>query len=85
MSLRMSVNVSKCSGWDRRVNELGDNEQGHYRKPFRVGGYNGHSCLRCGLFERIKQSLGDLQITPACTDFDVRFGDAVEITSAGYQ
>jgi hypothetical protein len=23
----MSVNVSKCSGWDRRVNELGDNEQ----------------------------------------------------------
>ena len=24
----MSVNVSKCSGWDRRVNELRDNDQG---------------------------------------------------------
>ena len=41
--------------------------------------------LRCGHFERIEQPLGDLQITPASTDFDVRFGDTVEIASAGYQ
>jgi hypothetical protein len=27
MALSMSVNVSKCSGRDRRVNELGDYEQ----------------------------------------------------------
>jgi hypothetical protein len=26
----MSVTVSKCSGWDGRVNELGDNEQGAF-------------------------------------------------------
>ena len=34
----MSVNVSKCSGWDGRVNELRDNEQGCDCKQSGAGG-----------------------------------------------
>ena len=34
----MSVNVSKCSGWDGRVNELEDNEQGSDREQSGAGG-----------------------------------------------
>src|SRR5437868_10539872 len=89
MALSMSVNVSKCSGRDRRVNELGDYEQvcvvgsdPGLRGPTACSRSLG---LHCRHFEWIEQPLGDLQITPASTDFDVRFGDTVEIAATSYQ
>ncbi len=37
-----------------------------------------------GFLQGVEQLLGYFQITSACTDFDVRFGDAVEIASTGH-
>ena len=37
-----------------------------------------------GFLQGVEQLLGHFQITSACTDFDVRFGDAVEIASTGH-
>jgi hypothetical protein len=37
------------------------------------------------LLERFKQLLGNFQITPAHSNFDVRLGDTVEIASTGHQ
>jgi hypothetical protein len=38
----------------------------------------------CGFFEGVEQLLGNFQVTSSRTDFNVRFGDAVEIASTSH-
>ena len=82
----MFVNVSECSGWNMRVNELGDNEQECDRLyQLRWVDPAGHPSGRdCSYFEGLQKPLRNFQITSTYTHFDVRFSDSMEITSTGY-
>ena len=102
------MNVSKCSGWNGRVNELGEMSSGaldtgdalalsERKRDAREKRAVSRARLAClahisrttneegGFFEGVEQPLGNFQITPPCTNFDVRLGDTVEIASTGHQ
>lgn len=50
----------------------------------RVAGQRDELGGGCGLLQRIEQFVRDLQLAASDADFDIRFGDAMKIASAGH-